>query len=56
MYLSENKYARMWNNIHNSGESNVENLGLDGRLILKLFLKKLDFRMWRGFACHRGLL
>jgi hypothetical protein len=41
-------------NAHNpKGKKHLENLDLDGRIILKCILKKYDTRVWTRFISYR---
>jgi hypothetical protein len=40
--------------INQKGRHNLEDSGVDGRIILKLILNKQTVRVWIGFICRRN--
>jgi hypothetical protein len=45
-------HTKLWyENLKERGD--CKNLGVDGRIILKLMIKKWDGRLWTGFICLR---
>jgi hypothetical protein len=38
---------------NSEGNSLKEDLGIDGRIMLRRILQKYDWLLWNGFICHR---
>ena len=45
-------YTGFWLGNQKEGD-HLKDVGINGRIVLKLIIQKLDGRAWTGFVCHR---